>query len=204
LLFFDLLGPVSSACFGLSCKRLYKTYRKVHPRPISIYESEWSEEAGEYKRQKLKLHYYLRHWMWNGAKLLWGGKYGLKFINLERKTAGEKMIKDAFDHSAAAYLDWGSKARKYHEAAATSGSCDSKLELRKRVMDPSFFRDRSWTNPTAEETLLLKALERWEESKLSLKIFATWKLDEIGDEFTMKVLGLEDSYVTLKGRGMTD
>jgi len=87
---FSYLPAITSTCLGLTCKHFYVTHRNIHGTVAADEGGEWI--TFRERELELKLHFFLRNWMWEGARLVWGGKYGLRFISEERMEAEEQVI----------------------------------------------------------------------------------------------------------------
>jgi hypothetical protein len=113
---FKFLGPVSSVCLGLTCKKFYGIHWQLNGATI-IYASEFAKYWVDPSEKDTwwassELHMFLRTWMWNGAGLIWGGRYDLKFIVPARRNAEEREIKVLNDRGEEAKAAWSEKRAK--------------------------------------------------------------------------------------------
>jgi hypothetical protein len=78
---FKLLGPVASACLGLTCRRFYKCHILTWGRKVCLLHPTIDVPAAEWIMQPM-LHNYLKDWM-AAAGLVWSYQKK-KFVTLQR------------------------------------------------------------------------------------------------------------------------
>src|SRR4051794_29390183 len=102
---FDHLSPISSTCLGLTCKYLYAIHRKFHGsvdlKVKDMYQDHWDFSM----EVEADLSIFLNSWMLYSGNigLVWGGRYGHKFVTeetllrLEQEDEVEEL-QDNLDH----------------------------------------------------------------------------------------------------------
>jgi len=82
------LDKITSTCFGLTCKPLYHAHISIHGT-TNVHHTEIFKKTTKVRHGPIirvvretevpaELHLFLRAWMWDSARLVWGGDLGLK------------------------------------------------------------------------------------------------------------------------------